>query len=46
MSNEPALTPVRIEILREAYAVLKDAESLEDAREKFRRMITSLVLGD
>ncbi len=26
MSNEPALTPVRIEILREAYAVLKDAE--------------------
>ncbi len=47
MSEERDLfSPTRLEILRQTWTLLKDSKDLADARERFRQLILSAVLGE
>lgn len=47
MSEERDLfSPTRLEILRQTWGLLKESKDLSEAREKFKELILSAVLGE
>ncbi len=45
MSTNDELSPTRFHIFREAWAVLNESKSIEEARKKFRELVLTMVLG-
>lgn len=40
------MSPTRMQIFRHINDMLKEAKSLEDARQKFKHLVLALVLGE